>query len=104
MKNDIDNILNPKLTKYQKKILFNMAMLNYHIIEIIDLTDNNYSPSYTLSDAENDYITIRSDTMEALKKVDYMLGRALVGCESVLRTKYYIPEEYKTEIIILSNK
>lgn len=94
-----DRLLCAGLTSFQKGVLKQMILENLYILEILDFKED-CKMTFTLTNGEDDIKDLRPITAERLKKLEFILPEHLPNCVELLRTKYYIPDNMRTAVLL----
>ncbi len=87
-----------RLSEYQKKVLYVLSTEKSYILEIFDI--HEVKTTYTLTNGCDDFEDLRKSTMAKLKSFNFITSKVLPSSETVIRTKYFIPEKFRHEIFL----
>ena len=94
-----DSLLCAGLTSFQKGVLKQIILENLYILEILDFNED-CKMTFTLTNGEDDIKDLRQITAERLKKLEFILPEHLPDSVELLRTKYYIPDNMRTAVLL----
>lgn len=95
-----DFLKGKKLSEYQKKVLYiisDSSEKNY-ILEVFDV--HEVKTSYTITNGEDDFEDVKESTMKKLKSFDFLSSKILPSSDSIVRTKYFIPERFRYQVFL----
>ena len=89
-----------KLTPHQKSILsvISNANENNYILEVFDIRE--VKSTYTVTNGEDDFLEVRNNTMEILKKLSFMYYTLMPSSDIILRQKHYISKKYRDAVFL----
>lgn len=95
-----------------EKMVSQLRKLSPHQVKIIEMMCDHKNPkfiheianysnneiTYTLTNGQDDFFDIRPQTMNKLKKLDFLKNESLPGTYFIIRTKYFIHENNKVMV------
>lgn len=100
MKKKHEILKGKKLSEYQKKVLhvISDSSEDNYILEVFDI--NECKTTFTITNGTDDFEDVRQSTMDKLRSFDFLWTKLLPSSDSIVRSKYYIPERYRAQVYI----